>query len=262
MGTRLTQWWRKSTDQVPEPEITLVDEGFEAAGVGGTPQLVHWSDIQEIRTYKTDEFSIDTIWLAFRTADERWVQVYERQRGFHELSNQMLARFPDIPPGWQWDVAVPPFEANMTVLFPYDAESYSRQLAERREGLTPPKPDSLSRVDLIYVGCGVMTVSFLMQAGHQIAAAAAAVLPVSIVVLGVGLRRTYDVHEFPDWMTDAILSKTAEEKREDLREHATRQNFDRAVPRRLRTLFASIKVASFLSVLITGLLALRPPSSP
>ena len=129
--------------------LELTDDGFVLLQEGQSEPCMslNWSDIRSIRTYKFDAFSYDVICLAFQVAENPWLEICEDDQGFDAVRQEMERRFPDIPRTWLWDVAVPAFAPNHTVLYPFDQEQYSRQLAERQAAARAVKPDLLSRWD-------------------------------------------------------------------------------------------------------------------
>jgi hypothetical protein len=70
-----------------------------------------WNDVTEIRTFKRDLYIVDDIRLAFHIRDG-WFEFSEDQPGFEALDRKMREVFPEVPPGWFWDVAQPPFATN------------------------------------------------------------------------------------------------------------------------------------------------------
>jgi len=75
-----------------------------------------WGDVEEIRTFKRDLWTVDSIRLAFRVGD-RWYEVGEEDAGFMPLVERMQAKFPSVPEGWYLEVMFPAFEANPRVLW-------------------------------------------------------------------------------------------------------------------------------------------------
>ena len=103
----------------PSKVIDLVaDQAGVAVVYEGQPpeKLFRWEDVEEIRTFKLDCFTVDDIRLAVR-AEGLWHEFSEGCPGFFALTNGMRTAFPCIPEKWYWEVMLPPFATNERVLY-------------------------------------------------------------------------------------------------------------------------------------------------
>jgi hypothetical protein len=80
---------------------------------------VDWSEIVKVVAYKTDDLSVDTIWLDFELKDGDSVALPEDAPEWRRLATD-LPKFLEgclALEAWYARVSQPPFEANHTVLF-------------------------------------------------------------------------------------------------------------------------------------------------
>lgn len=196
------------SEPVRDLRLVLNDEGFNLVGGGLEEpiQSVVWGDVQSIRTYKHDLMTTDAICLAFKVGEDSWVEITEEIEGFNAVREAMHTRFPEIPVTWGMDVSVPAFEPNNTQLYPYDEESYQRQLAERKTARKADQPDWLSIGDCASVICGVVASAQFYKTGHPLLMVAAVTCVVLTITGGIGIRRIYDVHFFPWWFVKSTCA--------------------------------------------------------
>jgi len=187
--------------------IGLRSDGFElrVAREAAPVATVRWAEIQSIRAYKLDRWVHDVICLAFQIGPDHWVEISEQDESLSQVCNEMAARFPEIPPGWLCDIAVPAFEFNDTVLYPFDAKAYAAQLKARADRRSPP--DSLSMWDHVLLSCGTASALILIAAGRSLATIVPLLTALATVVLGIGLRRKYDVHTVSQQLVDSAWRK-------------------------------------------------------
>jgi hypothetical protein len=85
---------------------------------------VHWDEVEEIRAFKQDLFTVDLICWGFGCrGDNSTVVVNEEMLGFQELQKAVRSRFDVKNEDWFLQVAFPAFAGNMTVIWPKDKES-------------------------------------------------------------------------------------------------------------------------------------------
>ena len=74
------------------------------------------SDIELLPTYKTDNFTVDTIWVQFTSKKETF-HLHEEVQGFYETVHALVALLPGAKKDWYDIVVQPPFEENYTVIY-------------------------------------------------------------------------------------------------------------------------------------------------
>lgn len=92
--------------------ISPNNKGFTIDG-----NIVRWSTVLAIATYKRDLFCHDDICLAFKLSDDCWFEVSEEDQGFQSLVEEVERRFPDVPRRWFHEVMFPAFATNYRVLW-------------------------------------------------------------------------------------------------------------------------------------------------
>src|SRR5688500_12113210 len=101
----------------PNPAIHVSSEGFRVGSAES--QLVSWSSIRRISTYKMDLVTTDDIRLLIEYDGALAVmeaELSQEQPGFDQLKRAMEDHF-DFPIGWWEAVVKPPFQPNQTVLY-------------------------------------------------------------------------------------------------------------------------------------------------
>jgi hypothetical protein len=96
----------------PAADIELTEDGFTLGA-----RSIRWSAVSRIKTYKIEFFSIDCICLLFELDGEPPLEVTEESNGFSGFMDELIERFPTIPPDWYGTVMQPPFERNEAVLY-------------------------------------------------------------------------------------------------------------------------------------------------
>ncbi|WP_435226445.1 SRPBCC family protein [Niabella hirudinis] len=76
-----------------------------------------WADVETIFAYKKDLVTTDEICLDLFTKKGIRVFINESLPGWDRFLQKLSERLPLIPEGWEWQVAQPPFETNLTLLF-------------------------------------------------------------------------------------------------------------------------------------------------
>ncbi len=85
---------------------------------------VRWDQVEEIRAFKQDLFTVDRIcWGFCCRGDASAVVVNEEMLGFQELREAVESRFGVKEEDWFRKVAFPAFARNMTVIWPKDKET-------------------------------------------------------------------------------------------------------------------------------------------
>ena len=79
--------------QKPAAEVARVQsssDGFVAKWGDGRTEVVKWSEIERIFTYKVDCYSYDMIWLAFeRSGHDEALHIWEEVEGLQGLMSSM-----------------------------------------------------------------------------------------------------------------------------------------------------------------------------
>jgi hypothetical protein len=127
-------WWSRFRDALqrkprPDPVVRVVDGGFELLSPNDqrAMELVRWSDVARIETFKLDLLTTDCICLLFEFSGARAsLQVSEEWSGFADLFGPLSNAFPSIPPDWYVEVMKPAFETNRRTL--YDASEPHREV--------------------------------------------------------------------------------------------------------------------------------------
>ncbi len=106
------RWKRLQEDIGP---FVYEEDGFSypfASGYG----KIRWAEVDRIVGYKADLLTTDEIYLGIY-CKEWYCQFSESTPGWYPFIDRLKLAFPAIPDGWDWDVAMPPFATNFTVLY-------------------------------------------------------------------------------------------------------------------------------------------------
>src|SRR5262245_4155959 len=76
----------------------LCEDGFIAIKETHADELIKWSEIARIVTFKVDCFAYDVIWLAFERADGGLLYIPEDAEAFTDLMSAMNKAIPGINP--------------------------------------------------------------------------------------------------------------------------------------------------------------------
>ena len=101
----------------PYPVIHVGSDGFRVSSAES--QLVSWSSIRRISTYKMDLVTTDDIRLLIEfdgTLAGMEIELSEEQPGFDQLKSVLEHHF-DFQLGWWEAIVKPPFEPNQSVLY-------------------------------------------------------------------------------------------------------------------------------------------------
>ena len=117
--------WRKlpsqewSAEMLPQGVKIHLDSWFEYRQGWRETVEVDWSEISKVIAYKTDEFSVDTIWLGFESADGDSAALPEDAPQWKQLVSDLPVHLKGCQAFERWypQVAQPPFETNYTVLY-------------------------------------------------------------------------------------------------------------------------------------------------
>ena len=91
-------------------KLCLVDEK------GNTVFRIKPSDIDQINTFKLDNFTTDEIILEFIVAGDKY-QISEEYDGFREIFEYLKNNFGPIKPDWYTEVMGPAFETNFVIIY-------------------------------------------------------------------------------------------------------------------------------------------------
>lgn len=107
---------RFTSDQERWIEISL--SGFKLLSRCGCVGEVNWNDVGEIVVYKTDDYTVDTVWLEFGLSSQHSVfAVNDENKGFWDLVAEVKRVFPDSRQDWESAVLKPAFTENWTPIF-------------------------------------------------------------------------------------------------------------------------------------------------
>ena len=78
-----------------------------------------WAEISKVSAFKTDDFSVDTVWLQFQARDGEVAELPEDAAQWQQVASSLSAHFAGCPDFRSWYPAVvqPPFASNWTVLY-------------------------------------------------------------------------------------------------------------------------------------------------
>lgn len=76
-----------------------------------------WNDLESIFGYKRDEYVTDEICLDFFFGNNSRLTLTEITPGWYQFLLKLQQNVPTIPPDWQFMLAVPAFETQLTLLF-------------------------------------------------------------------------------------------------------------------------------------------------
>lgn len=117
----------KSINRRPDPGVVRIrasEESFVALWKDGRNDEVKWSQVERIFTYKVDCYGYDMIWLAVeRQGHDGALHIREEAEGFQDLMTAMGKALPEINPEWYFEVSLPPFAENLTLLFERHSEA-------------------------------------------------------------------------------------------------------------------------------------------
>ena len=77
----------------------------------------HWTDIKTLIAYKEDINTYDEIYLRILFTDGQVFLINETTPGWYKFITLLKENIPSIPANWDYDIAIPAFTQNMTVLF-------------------------------------------------------------------------------------------------------------------------------------------------
>lgn len=122
--------------------FTYFNDGFEVI-VDGQRRRINWQNVVGMVGYKRDLFAIDCICLDIFCEGHTPFAINERTPGWFQFLKRSKAVFNQISEDWEINIAIPPFEPNLTLV--YDRQS--RRLADFIEGEYPkPKPSLFSKL--------------------------------------------------------------------------------------------------------------------
>lgn len=107
--------------------FSYTTDGFRFKGHQGE-KMYKWSDIETVFGYKEDWMTIDEICMDIFTTDQSGLKITEGTPGWYQFQKKLKEHIPAIPDNWDGIIAVPAFEAMLTLL--YDRKGRTLQEAE------------------------------------------------------------------------------------------------------------------------------------
>lgn len=89
----------------------------------------NWEDIQTLFGYKEDLFTTDEICLDIFTVDNLYIKLTESTPGWYQFNERLSENIPAVPIDWTGEIALPPFETKLTLLF--DKKGRTKKDAEK-----------------------------------------------------------------------------------------------------------------------------------
>lgn len=193
-------------------------EGFDAV-LGehdDGAETIRWSEVEEIIAFKQGLFSYDSICLAYRLKSGAAVVISERTAGFNEARVAMEAAFPSIPPDWFLEIAIPPFDASVTVLHPFDRDRYvallaARRAAMEREARQRRRWPAVPLIDWCCAGAGLGVLCVRFSPASNPWGWLAFICGAGAVLCSFLLRRKYEIESFSPLtarMTSRVLRRS------------------------------------------------------
>jgi hypothetical protein len=105
--------WQQKQEEMGAFEYDA--EGFSYPFESGT-SLVRWAEVDRIVGYRLDLFTIDEMCLELHVKD-RAIRFSESTPGWYRFLGELRTVFPVIRENWDWEVTIPPFATNYTVLY-------------------------------------------------------------------------------------------------------------------------------------------------
>lgn len=98
---------------------------------------IKWNDISQISVFKRDLFTVDRIDMNILYSD-KVLSISEDLPGWDQFVQKAKETFPEIPEGWEADVALPPFVKNLSIIYnrSSDFALTGRKLYAKLESLT------------------------------------------------------------------------------------------------------------------------------
>jgi hypothetical protein len=78
--------------------------------------VIPYADVLRVEVYKTDDFTVDTIWVQIDTPSGSY-HANEDHAGFVDAIEGLGKRLPEFVPDWYVRVTAETFEENRTVLY-------------------------------------------------------------------------------------------------------------------------------------------------
>lgn len=107
-------WLSKKKDEKPLPtSVRMEQEVVRVFARDVEIESFQWDQLESVRVWKQDCFSVDRIWVGFDLAGiDEPVCVHEEVEGYKPLIEEMQRRCPGYNEKWWWHVALPAFEHN------------------------------------------------------------------------------------------------------------------------------------------------------
>jgi len=105
--------WKKLQEDVGA--FVYEEDGFSYPFENGASQI-RWLEVERVIGYTLDLFTVDEICLELHVRD-RAIRFSESTPGWYHFLDRLRTVFPVIRENWDWEVAMPAFGRNYTVLY-------------------------------------------------------------------------------------------------------------------------------------------------
>jgi hypothetical protein len=104
-----------------KPERGMVYEDIKSLKVTnaqGQITILNWDEVEEVRSYKEDLFSVDLICVAFKKmGKDEYYEINEEMIGYRDLIETLPNRLPGFNVEWFSAVAFPAFKFNLHIIW-------------------------------------------------------------------------------------------------------------------------------------------------
>jgi hypothetical protein len=100
--------------------------GFKVSFKSGDTYDVNWSDIETILAYKIDLYTFDSICLEVFFNEEKAFRITEETDGWYKFLEKISETFPQIKKGWEFEIIVPAFKENLTIIFDRSGKTFEQ----------------------------------------------------------------------------------------------------------------------------------------
>ncbi|WP_432200523.1 hypothetical protein ACRAQ7_13310 [Erythrobacter sp. W53] len=113
----LTKWWRRYLKwRLRNVRKLEFDETSFSVLANSVTTSMRWTDIETVYAYKQDLISYDQICLTL-VGGGKELTVYETMDGYSQFRSHMEKTL-GIDPEWIFNVMTPPFDTNLTRIYP------------------------------------------------------------------------------------------------------------------------------------------------
>jgi hypothetical protein len=107
------------------PLCAAIDQIGLTQTTSGGVVLIRWEDVGSVSAYKKDCWMMDQIRVVVRGKDGSCIVCTEDDQPFDALEASIRRFLPDSRPGWyQSLVCSPPFQTEITHIYPFSVQSY------------------------------------------------------------------------------------------------------------------------------------------